>query len=308
MAGILQLITPGLHDSFLVGSDIFLISMEKTTLVVVSNSGIKYTIRDCPLESKTTLTLELIVSNKKSYNIVLNTGNEYNRISFKANSDLVNELNEFCRDGKLTYTIIEMFIASLSFVPLSTTKVVTCNSMDEFYAKRKPVTMIDFLGTQIPKALYEHMHTAITLAEDVGGMLTLDDIPEHLKPHAKDAMRALNKSNRYAFTIENMAVYDFLGLLDTLAEWGTKKGVFIDGDEIKPLTRENAFNAGYVIEDTRSVPYIFSNAHKHIRDKKLLNSNIIRLLEPYKRLKELTRNMKLGEIDIIALTQIVNEK
>jgi hypothetical protein len=310
VGGIMQLITHGVNDVFLTGNLNLLPRESATTLVIKHGSTKLRSILKCPVSATTTLTVELFDGSRGEslYNIKVSTENSETQIQFKTRSrgGFIGELTEFCKSGTLTYSVIEMFISALGFVPLHRLGCYVGEqfaSMEDFYARRKPVTMINFLGVQIPEVIYKHMTTAVALAADTGEMLTLDHIPEHLKSYVKDALRALNKSNRYSFTIENMAVYDFLGLLDSLVQWGPS--CIISGDKIVELTPQAALRAGYVVKDVRSIPYSFKNAHKHIRDKTLINDNIIKLLEPYKRLKERTKNMKLGEIDIIAFTCLV---
>lgn len=288
----------------------------KTTLTIKSPSGKSYKILYCPLDIATTLTVELLDGTGKeyTYNIRVSTERNESLIRFKtsARGGFIGELMSFCKDCVLTYSLIEMFIIALGFVPLYMkfeNRRYTgekFESTEEFYARRKPVTMIKFMDVQIPKVIYDRMSTAVTLTQDTGAVLTLDDIPENLKPHIGDALRALNKSRKYSFTIENMAVYDFLGLLDTLAEWSFGvSGMFINGDEVIELTLENALKAGFTMKDARSVPYSFRNAHKHVRDLTLINNNIMKLLKPYQKLKSLTKGMKFNEIDIMAFTHLV---
>lgn len=208
------------------------------------------------------------------------------------------DMNNFFHELELTKPAAKLFIKLLGFIPFFKDPIKNYDTRGEIIdavcdnrlhvthvpkCQPMPVTMTEFLGVQIPKALVNRMQTYVGLKDSIGEEeFTIAHIPEVFHPHLTTALEKLNRRAKY--TVNDLAVYNFLGFLDMFM----CDPMCICEDELIPDTINDVALKGYIGEQPQ---IMFEYSERDIDlDNPLLTNSMIELLPSYKKLASVRRN------------------
>lgn len=153
---------------------------------------------------------------------------------------------------------------------------VPLNNIESY---RKPIKFVNILEYQIPKGLVRHMKLINNLMESTGNLSGLA-FPEHIQPYVPVALQKLAEMESHDFTLEDMAVYDFLEMLEVI---NTDHSVFYHGGKMIHNTTINRLNAGY-IEQYDGIFYEFDIPFDVRHDHPLLTDTIVECSIVYRKM------------------------
>lgn len=175
----------------------------------------------------------------------------------------------------LTPKACEFFNGLLGFIPFykwegEKSVHIPHVPLNDITSYRKPIKFVNILKYQIPKGLVKHMKLVNNLMESTGDLSGLA-FPEHIEPYVPEALQKLAEMESHDFTLEDMAVYDFLEMLDVI---NNDNSVFYHGGKMLYNTAVNRLNAGY-IEQCDGIFYEFDIPEDTPHDHPLLTDTIV---------------------------------
>lgn len=198
--------------------------------------------------------------------------------------------NTFIDFGTVNKTTWKFFHKNLGYVPLYIMKnnklIYTPHtqytSIEEIQALRKPIEFVKFMDYNIPKAIMNRMSVVCKMSEDLGESIHEVDFPPHLEPFVRNTLEWLSvcHENNCDFTIEQMAVCDFLGLTDI---FGTENGFVFNGDTMLPYSRANLLAAG-ILDDNYKIVCFNPDIKDIEHNNPLLTDTIVETTEEYEKL------------------------
>jgi hypothetical protein len=249
------------------------------------------TITGCPISNNTTICL---FYNPPYWRVSVN-----NEKYVCINSDIYASLYNFMDYSSTinSYELVELFIEMLGFVPVyeyisnRSAKYIGIEfkSMDDFLSLTKLNEYTTLLGVRIYKAYVNNMPTVLGICKDLDideTKIVLEHFPDFVEKYIINALNVLMCNEK--FTVEDLSVYDYLGILSIL--YSVPK--FIYGSEIYDHTPLNLIKTGNV---NRSVNKI---GHRNIMDTNyddtLLTENIIEICPYY---EELAKRQQLTKLE-----------
>jgi hypothetical protein len=243
------------------------------------------TVYNCPIESPMS-----IGQGKSDYEIeVWKHCDHHNKKTFHVSKSFRGEMNAFITNGEIeSDELVEVFINAFGCVPLyNNTNRRYCgmqfNSIEEYFALRKPIPRVELLGIQLPKAYVANMGVIHRMCTDLNvdvSELTLEHFPDYLQPHLQRALELLVTELKY-YRVENAAVYDYLEIIDIIFD--DRK--FVDGEELVDVTTPNMLRCGYSYESATIFNTDAKIAFHRSYDASLITNNIIKYSNSYGRIE-----------------------
>jgi len=162
------------------------------------------------------------------------------------------------------------------------------NTIEEIKALRKPIEFVEFMEYKIPKAIMNHMTVVCKLSEDLGEPVNTIEFPPHIQPYVEETLKKLNTCHEhsYGFTLGQMAVCDFLGLMDI---FNSNCAFVFNGDYMLLRTSVNLFSMG-ILSNTYDETIFYPDIDDVCYNDPLLTDTIVETSSVYKHLEKYNKS------------------